>query len=38
MKALAIRAVGAAAVSLLDGIGTYLHIRFTRNRRNPGAR
>jgi hypothetical protein len=35
MQALAILAVGAAAVSLVAGIGTYLYIRFTQHRRKP---
>ena len=31
----ALLAVGAAAVSLVAGIGTYLYIRFTQQRKRP---
>jgi len=37
MQALAILAVGAAAVSFVAGISTYLYIRFTQHRRKPGG-
>ena len=33
LGALAVLAVGATAVAFVAGIGTYLYIRFTQNRR-----
>jgi len=35
LQAAAIIAVGAAAVSFVAGLGTYLYIRFTQHRGNP---
>jgi hypothetical protein len=37
LEAAAILAVGAAAATFVAGIGTYLYIRFTQNRRKPPA-
>jgi hypothetical protein len=37
VQALAILAVGTAAVSFVAGVGTYLYIRFTHHRRKPGG-
>ena len=35
LEAATVLAVGATAVAFVAGIGTYLHIRFTQNRRKP---
>jgi len=37
VEAAAILAVGAAAVSLVAGLGTYLYIRFTQGRQSPSG-
>ena len=37
LEAAAVLAIGATAVAFVAGIGTYLHIRFTQNRRKPPA-
>ena len=35
LQAAAVLAVGAAAAAFVAGLGTYLYIRFTQNRRKP---